>query len=283
MVMSDNDLSTGLLLVGHGTRSAVGTQQYLALARSLAERLAPLAVEPAFLELQQPDIHAAVARLVSRGIHRLVTMPLLLFAAGHAKRDVPRQVTAALTRCGQDQIEQIQAPHLGCHSAIVELSRRRMEESLFSTQAATGSRDAEIQLPSCLLLVARGSQDDSAAAEMHDFARIRQQDMPEVSIDVAFLAMARPLLGEKLTEIACRGYERVVVQPHFLFHGELVESIASQVADVAVQHPDQEWIVAPPLADNPDGVTSATEVIQKVILDRCDQAGIRVVATASGD
>src|SRR5262245_58516381 len=109
MVMSTSDPSTGLLLIGHGTRSAAGTRQFLALARSLAETVAPLPVEPAFLELQQPDINAAVTHVVCRGIKRLVTMPLLLFAAGHAKRDIPAQVSEALARYGCDRIEHVQA------------------------------------------------------------------------------------------------------------------------------------------------------------------------------
>src|SRR4051812_33042374 len=115
IAMSHTTNNTGLLLVGHGTRSEIGTQQFLTLADSLAQRLFPLAVEPAFLEMQQPDIDAAIGRLLQRGITRLVTAPLLLFAAGHAKRDIPRQVSAALVRRGRDHIEHVQAAHLGCH------------------------------------------------------------------------------------------------------------------------------------------------------------------------
>jgi sirohydrochlorin ferrochelatase len=118
---------------------------------------------------------------------------------------------------------------------------------------------------------------------MQEFSRLRQQAVPDVPVEFAFLAMARPLLAQKLVEIGCRGYQRVVVQPHFLFHGELVESIAARVGDLAAQHPKQEWLIAPPLADYPGRVTSATELIQNVILDRCYQAGIRVVAPGADD
>src|SRR5688500_6845827 len=107
--MLDQSQNVGILLVGHGTRSELGTRQYLALAASLARAVAPLAVEPAFLELKQPEIDTAVGKLVARGATRLVTMPLLLFAAGHVKRDIPEQVRTALDRRGKAHIENIQA------------------------------------------------------------------------------------------------------------------------------------------------------------------------------
>ena len=87
----------------------------------------------------------------------------------------------------------------------------------------------------------------------------------------------------KLTDVACHGYRRVIVQPHLLFHGELVESIAMQVAEVAACHASPEWMMTEPLADNADSVAWGTESIQKVIVDRCRQAGIHVVAPGADD
>src|SRR5438309_12008985 len=120
----DPSALTGILLVGHGTRSEVGTAQFLALADDLRASLRPTAVEPAFLELQQPAIDAAVEQLLAGGCQRIVTFPLLLFAAGHAKEDIPAAVASALARRGRNDVVQLQAGHLGCHPALVELSAR---------------------------------------------------------------------------------------------------------------------------------------------------------------
>jgi sirohydrochlorin cobaltochelatase len=300
------DDNSGLLLVGHGTRSATGTRQFLALAGRVARHLAPLPVELAFLELQQPDIDAAVGRLIERGIGRLVTLPLLLFAAGHAKRDIPRQVSAALAHRGRSEIESVQASHLGCHRELVELSRRRMEEAFehigsgqLSLTAASPTADSSEGGPgsrrglvppagvpgseTCLLLVGRGSHDESATADMHEFARLRQRSLDSIKVEVAFLAMARPLLSEQLGNLGCQTYRRVIVQPHLLFDGDLVESIERHVAKAAARHRAQEWMVTPPLADRVGFVTFATELIQKVIEDRCREASIRVVALGRDD
>jgi sirohydrochlorin cobaltochelatase len=268
--------STGILLVGHGTRSEVGTSQFLKLAREMESKFAPLAVEPAFLEMQKPDIGTAVGRLLGRGIARLVTVPLLLFAAGHAKRDIPFAVHAALRLRGAGHMEHFQAGHLGCHPALVELSHERMLEA---------AQHSEIHVEPnkmCLLLVGRGSQEDSATAEMHEFAEKRQA-LCGLKTEVAFLAMARPLLGDQLRHVDCQGYRRIIVQPHFLFDGELVDSVNQQVGEMMVSHRLTNWLIAKPLVELDNFVTPAAGFLQKVIVDRCREGGIHVVTTKGDD
>jgi sirohydrochlorin cobaltochelatase len=264
---------TGLLLVGHGSRSEIGTAQFLALTDAIRQANAgELLVEHAFLELQQPDIDTAVGRLLDRGVTRLITMPLLLFAAGHAKDDVPRAVDGALARRGRSDLSRVQAAHLGCQRAIVELSHKRMDE-------AVQGREKE----SCLLLVGRGSHDESATAEMYEFARLRQKSLQNMKVEVAFLAMAQPLLPDALPLIVSQGYGHIVVQPHLLFHGDLFESVERQVAEMAANCPDIQWTVTRPLADEPGILTAATESLKKAIFERCREAAIHVVATAPDD
>src|SRR5438046_2629155 len=114
ITMSQYDSKAGVLLVGHGTRSAVGAAQFLALANHLSREFAPLPVEPAFLELRQPDVRAAVEALAGRGISRLIVVPLMLFTAGHVKRDVPQAVQAALLEHDYAQLEVAYADDIGC-------------------------------------------------------------------------------------------------------------------------------------------------------------------------
>jgi sirohydrochlorin ferrochelatase len=118
---------------------------------------------------------------------------------------------------------------------------------------------------------------------MYEFARLRQQALEGVSIEVAFLAMARPLLEELLVRVAGQSFRRVVVQPHLLFHGELVESVEKQVAKMAAKHGETEWIVTKPLAEAVGIVTLATAMLEKVILERIAEAGIHVVAKRGDD
>jgi sirohydrochlorin cobaltochelatase len=263
--MPAGENETGLLLVGHGTRSITGTKQFLDLAEQLAQRIAPSPLEPAFLEMQQPTIAEAVERLLARNIQRLIVMPMLLFAAGHAKRDIPQAVQAALAGCLQAGLPWVQAAHLGCHPAMLELSRRRMAEVLAGKQSIPTEE-------SCLLLVGRGSPDESATAEMQEFARLRQQHEGGLRTDVAFLAMARPLLHECLNQLAAASFRRVIVQPHLLFDGDLAELLRRQVESTAKAHPEQDWLVTPLLADKLGEVGCGMELLVEAILARCQEA-----------
>jgi len=263
--MRDSQVKSGLLLVGHGTRSAEGTKQFLELADQLAQRIAPIMMEPAFLEIQQPGIAAAVERLLARKIEQLMVLPLLLFAAGHAKRDIPQAVASALAACGRAELPWVQAAHLGCHRAILTLSGRRMAEVLVDKLAIPAEE-------SCLLLVGRGSPDESAAAEMREFASLRQQQEGGMRTEVAFLAMARPLLAEQLGQLAAANYRRVIVQPHLLFEGDLVDSLRRQVASVARTSLEIEWLVTTLLSDVQGAAGVGTELLIEAAAARCQEA-----------
>ena len=236
--MVDEHRKQGLLLVGHGTRNEAGRREFLEVASLVAARRDHWAVEPSFLELATPRIEQGVAQLVDQQIEQLTVMPLLLFAAGHAKQDIPSAVATALA--SQFALSSEQAPHLGCHRAILELSRLRFQQALATLPADGPSVPADQTL---LLLVGRGSRDASATAEMHEFARLRAAQTPVGRVECCFFAMARPSLEEMLPRIATMPYWRVVVQPHLLFQGELLTALSERVRRFAALHPQQQWIV----------------------------------------
>ena len=96
--MTGSESDRGLLLVGHGTVDPCGSTEFMETAADVARVCGGVPVEPCFLELAEPDIQTGVARLAQRGVKHLTVAPLLLFAAGHAKHDIPRGVAAAVAR-----------------------------------------------------------------------------------------------------------------------------------------------------------------------------------------
>src|SRR5262245_26328342 len=123
--VADETTRAGLLLVGHGTRNRAGLAEFFAIARQLADIGSEFDVEQCFLELAEPDIATGVRRLLERGISRLIVAPVLLFAAGHAKRDIPLAVSEAIERFGARAIGISHARPLECHEKILELSATR--------------------------------------------------------------------------------------------------------------------------------------------------------------
>ncbi|HTN76558.1 MAG TPA: CbiX/SirB N-terminal domain-containing protein, partial [Pirellulaceae bacterium] len=214
----------GLLVVGHGTRSEQGCAEFLETVQCVAQRLPQVAVQAAFLELAEPTIGAALAQLAARGVRRVVVMPLLLFAAGHAKQDIPQAVAEAAREHPQLQIQL--TAHLGCHERLLALSALRFEEAIDDESGASPQE-------TLWLMVGRGSREPSAWAEMERFVALRQRFTPVAQARIAYLSMAEPSFAQLLPAIAELRFRRVVVQPHLLFHGELLVTVGESVAIMA--------------------------------------------------
>jgi sirohydrochlorin ferrochelatase len=228
----------GVLLAAHGTRSLQGQAEVQAAAQLVAQRLPGAAVRVGFLELAEPTLDDAVAALMAEGIRLVVVAPLLLFAAGHAKEDLPGVLVRAAGRHPQAAFRM--AAHLGCHEAMLALSATRYEGALPHQEESPAPETA-------WLLVGRGSRDTAATAEMHRFAAMRQQRTAVAEARVAFLAMARPSLVDALEEAAKLPPRRIVVQPHLLFHGDLLTQLQQSVVEMANRRPDKQWLVTPHL------------------------------------
>lgn len=240
----------GALLIGHGTRDSEGVAEFHSTVRQVALARPDLVIEPCFLEIAEPTIQTAVVRLVERGVQQIIAMPLLLFAAGHAKRDVPLAVAAALA--SHTQIDWRQAGHLGCHPAILEQSVNRFREALADRHTVSKEQTA-------ILFVGRGSHDRGATQEMHQFASMALQSLMVDRVEVAFFAMAQPSLEDKLEQIAEYRYERVVIQPHLLFGGVLLGKIRELVELCANRHPATDWVMADRLGPTPPIVRAIAE------------------------
>ena len=238
---------TGLLLIGHGTNNERGKAEFLEVCSALSHQMPSLVVEPCFLERTEPNISVAVDRLATAGVQKAVAVPLLLFAAGHAKHDIPGAVTAAVANHWSLQISF--GDPLNCHQAVLELSAKRFQE-------AVATQD-QLKLDSTMLLmIGRGSSDPSATEQMHRFVELRSSLISVKKVLPCFLAMAEPSLKTALAEAATSGAENIVVQPHLLFQGDLLKRLRLEVESASTQWPDCRWIVAEHLGPAPQ-ITSA--------------------------
>lgn len=222
----------GLLLIGHGTHDFRGREGFFTTLEQVALLVPDDPVDGCFLEAAAPDILTAMENLAEDGLERVVAVPLLLFAAGHARHDIPAALQAAASRTG---LPVRQTDVLGWHPEILQLSARRF-------QAAAGpDYDPD---STCWLFVGRGSKDESATAAFHEFARRRRELTPVAQVETAFLAMAEPRLEEVAKRIAAGPYQRVIVQPHLLYPGSLLSRLREMVAVQELKGTRQQWILA---------------------------------------
>ena len=250
----------GFLLVGHGTRDDQGIAEFLATSRLVARQI-PHEVQPCFLELSKPTIDDGVARLASRGVENVTVVPLMLFAAGHVNRDIPDAVEKAAAMHRQLNIDH--TTHLGCHRCLIELSAQRFHETIHPSY---------IPEETLWLLVGRGSSDPNVEAEMEYFVEHRRQATPVGDAQPCFLAMAKPSLNDILAKSCESDFSRIVVQPHLLFHGEMLQQIRRQVQAVARDRPKIEWLVTEHLG--------ACQLLADTVIDRCRDKGNSPISRA---
>lgn len=225
----------GVLIVGHGTRSEQGCREFLDVVAMLARQLSPQPVEAGFLEIAEPSLERAIDLLAQKDRGNIVVAPLLLFAAGHAKQDIPDRVQRAIEGLGK--ISLVQLAPLGQAAPVVELSHRRYQRAVDVQSYVPTSQTA-------LLLVGRGSRDEEATAEMRAFSRERAALTNFARVETCFLAMAEPSLEESIEQLGASGLARIVVQPHLLFHGELMQRLAWTTKDASIQFPSTQWVIA---------------------------------------
>ncbi|MCE9547310.1 MAG: sirohydrochlorin chelatase [Planctomycetia bacterium] len=240
MTIPDATPRDGLLLIGHGTRSLAGQEEL----RTAATRVAALSpgslVQPCFLELAEPSIAKGMALAYRAGVRRLTVAPLLTFAAGHANRDIPLAVATAAAEYSDFEIVGQTLPLL-CHEAMLWLSELRYRQALSGLPPVPAAE-------TMLVMIGRGSSEPAATAEMHRFAGLRCQRTPVGRLEVGFMAMQKPSLEDVLERASgATGMRRIVVQPHLLFQGELLQEIREAVLCAASTNPSRQWIVVPHL------------------------------------
>ena len=83
---------TGLIIFAHGSSVASANESVMRVTERMAAEGGYELVETAYLEMAQPDLGEAVARLTARGATRLVVIPYFLTLGIHLRRDLPRIV-----------------------------------------------------------------------------------------------------------------------------------------------------------------------------------------------
>ncbi len=244
--------NAGVLLVGHGTRDAAGTEQFFALGRVLADRLSPVPVESALLEFQSPTIAEGWQSLIERGVRHVHVAPLLLFAAGHAKQDIP----VAIEQCVQQtpSVTTDQARPLSRHPAMVDVVVERLSATIERVDAAS-DRIA-------VIMVGRGSYDPCAAADMRLLSEVVRVRVGAANVVTAFYAMATPKVPESIDHVAASGrYDAIIIHPHLLFAGRLYDAIQMQTDEASLRHPHIRFAISDYLG--PD------ERVASAIAERC--------------
>lgn len=112
----------GILLFGHGARNPEYIQPFRRIQAVVAAGASGTPVEIGFLELTQPPLEEAVARLVACGVTRIKVVPIFFAPGRHVLKDLPQLLGNALDRFPGVEFEV--AACVGEVDAVVEAMAR---------------------------------------------------------------------------------------------------------------------------------------------------------------
>ncbi|MEQ9642846.1 MAG: sirohydrochlorin chelatase [Alphaproteobacteria bacterium] len=233
----------GVMVCGHGSRDNQAVDEFAAVARGIAERLPQYPVESGFLEFATPVIAQGLDALRARGVTEVLAVPGMLFAAGHAKNDIP----SVLNRYQAEHtgLNIRYAAELGFDPGLLKASADRIEAALAE---APGDVPREETL---LVVVGRGASDPDANGNVAKVTRLLWEGFGFGWAMPAYSGVTFPLVAPALRHAAKLGFRRILVFPYFLFTGVLVKRIYDHTDEVAAAHPDVQFVKAGYLNDHP--------------------------------
>jgi sirohydrochlorin cobaltochelatase len=247
----------GVMLCGHGSRDDDAVAEFASLARRMARRLPEYPVEYGYLEFATPIIRDGLERLRARQVTRVLAVPGMLFAAGHAKNDIPSVLNTFAAEHPGFRIDY--GKDLGLDPKMLRAAADRIEEAI-----AAAGRSAEPR-ETLLLVVGRGASDPDANSNVSKLTRMLWEGFGFGWAETAYSGVTFPLVFPALQHAARLGYRRIIVFPYFLFTGILVQRIYEAVDAAARLHPAIEFLKAPYLNDHPLVVDTFAERIDQIL------------------
>src|SRR6218665_931080 len=212
---------TGVMLCGHGSGNQLAVGEFAILSQRLRERLPGVPVEYGYLEFANPVIHQGLDKLRAQGVKKVLAVPGMLFAAGHAKNDIPSVLN---TYAAKEKLDITYGRELGVDLKMLRAAGDRIQEAI-----AAAPQDIP-RTETLLLVVGRGASDPDANSNVAKVMRLLWEGMGFGWGEVAYSGVTFPLVTPALDHLARLGYRRVIVFPYFLFTGVLVKRIYDAVA-----------------------------------------------------
>ena len=244
------------MVCGHGSRDTGAVEEFQAVAQGLKERLPQYETDFGFLEFATPVIRTGLDALRDKGIRKVLAVPGMLFAAGHAKNDIPSVLNAYQAQ--NPELEISYARELGIDLKLIRAAGERVEDALQKAGDGVSREDT------LLVVVGRGASDPDANSNVAKVTRMLWEGLGLGWAETAYSGVTFPLVEPGLEHATRLGYKRIVVFPYFLFTGILVQRIYHYTDIVAAKHPEIEFIKASYLNDHPLVLDTFAERVEEI-------------------
>jgi sirohydrochlorin cobaltochelatase len=252
------------MICGHGSRNRFAVAEFAQLAEQLRDRLQPLPVAHGYLEFARPILREGLEQLRGQGVRHILALPAMLFAAGHAKNDIPSVLNAYAAETG---LKVEYGRELGVDLGMIQAAGARIRaclEEADSRDRAAGKVPPPLH-DTLLVVVGRGSSDPDANSNVAKVTRMLVEGFGFGWGETLYSGVTFPLVEPGLRQVMKLGYRRIVVFPYFLFSGVLVSRIAQHSALVAADHPEVDLLQASYLGDHPQVLHTFEERLFEVL------------------
>ena len=247
----------GVLICGHGSRNRLAVAEFAALADKLRQRLDPVPLEYGYLEFARPILREGLDALRQRGVEHVLAVPAMLFAAGHAKNDIPSVLNTYAAETG---LRIDYGRELGVDLAMIRAAGARIQAALDATAEPVARHDT------LLVVVGRGSSDPDANSNVAKVTRLLVEGLGFGWGETLYSGVTFPLVEPGLRHLVRLGFRRIVVFPYFLFSGVLVSRIVQHSQLVAADHPEVEFVQAGYLGDHSQVLQTFIQRVEEVLL-----------------
>jgi sirohydrochlorin cobaltochelatase len=249
----------GVMICGHGSRSKSAVTEFAVLAEKLAPLFPDWPVEYGYLEFATPVIKTGLDKLREQGVTHVLAVPGMLFAAGHAKNDIPSVLN---TYAAEHGITIQYGRELAIDLQMLQAANDRISEAIVAADKVTGPVDLA---DTCLVVIGRGASDPDANSNVSKIARMLWEGIGFGWAEVGYSGVTFPLVQPCLEHVARLGYKRVVVFPYFLFSGILIDRIYGFTDEVAAAYPVIEFVKAGYLNDHPKVIATFADRVREIL------------------
>lgn len=246
----------GVMLCGHGSRDTAAVKEFAVLSDHLKQRLPQYPVEFGYLEFATPIIRTGLDSLRAQGVSHVLAVPGMLFAAGHAKNDIPSVLN---TYAAANKIKISYGKDLGIDPKMLRAAADRVQQAIDKAGSHISKHET------LLVVVGRGASDPDANSNVAKVTRMLWEGFGFGWAETAYSGVTFPLVAPALEHATRLGFKRIIVFPYFLFTGILVDRIYQSTDEVAARHPGIEFIKAPYLNDHPDVIATFVERVEQIL------------------
>lgn len=236
----------GILYIAHGSQKGEKNEALRNFVEVLHEQVgSQIPYRTAFLEHTAENIENEATALIAQGVNHLIAVPLLLFAATHALKDIPNEIEAV--RQSHPDVAFYFADTFGHRTGTSEILKERIETAL---QAWTkNSNNVQVGQESQKL---KKLQTEEPLADANTICIIvshgtKHYPTPQVQLEqicasieaqVQIKVLPANIRGHEpflpLAVEAMKSYDHLIVVPFFMFEGHLVDEITQKLQKAAL-------------------------------------------------